>query len=761
MPAENSVSPLRPLRALILEGEPSDAELLIRLLRQAGFAVEGKHVTTKAAYMAALETPPELILAEFSLPQLDGLEALALMQQRELDIPFILISGEVGEEQAVEFIKRGADDYLLKDRLGRLGVAVSQALSHKALRDQRKHDEQERDQLLHDLSERVKELSTLHRVFNRLHNDERTDDKLFQDFADSLPPGWQYPQLAATRLTIDDREFTSDGFRETAWMQSSTFRTTYGQQGKIEVAYRQRPPCGDAPPFPVEEEALLRTVTELLQGHLERRQAQRLLQRDAQLLANVQDAMVVVDVNGIVTFWNAGASSLFGWSAEEMLGQPLRKRVPQAGQAWLDEHMRQAVSGKEWSGEHLDWRKDGTRVWLDSRVTSIVADSGQVLGLLGISRDISQRKESEAALKSSEQRYRDLVETTQDLIWAIDSTGQITFVNEASRSVYGWEPEEVLGKSFLEFIAPEYRERDRMVVGTTLQTGEEIHNHETHVCRKDGVTVVLNTNARVLRDAQGTIIGCSGISRDLTQIIEATKELQEQQVLLSNAQRLANIGSWDCDYQTQKLKWSEQTFHIFGLQAENFDGSFQTFADRIHPADRERVVAEVAAADAAQTLLQQEFRIVRPNGEVRLVRERSEVVFDAAGKALRRLGMVSDVTEREQYIAALRESEERFQLAVHGSAAGVWDWDVLSNKVYYSPRYCNLLGYATEDFPPLFASFFEAIHPTERRAVSLALDEHFADRQAFDVECRLQTQAGAYRWFNARGAVLRDPAGQP
>ena len=126
------------LRLLIVEDRASDAELMLRELRRAGFEPDCQRVETEAEFLAALATLPELILSDYALPHFDGLSALALLRARALDIPFILVSGTLGEEAVVEAMKRGATDFLLKDRVSGLGSAVERALEQKRLRDERR-----------------------------------------------------------------------------------------------------------------------------------------------------------------------------------------------------------------------------------------------------------------------------------------------------------------------------------------------------------------------------------------------------------------------------------------------------------------------------------------------------------------------------------------------------------------------------------------------------------------------------------------------
>lgn len=123
-----------PLNLLIVEDSPDDAELLLHELKQGGFDVRSERVETEPDFLARLKNPPELIISDFSLPQFNGLKAVELLRQRGLDIPFILVSGSTGEDRAVEAMKRGATDFLLKDRLARLSSAVTHALAEQRLR---------------------------------------------------------------------------------------------------------------------------------------------------------------------------------------------------------------------------------------------------------------------------------------------------------------------------------------------------------------------------------------------------------------------------------------------------------------------------------------------------------------------------------------------------------------------------------------------------------------------------------------------------
>jgi PAS domain S-box-containing protein len=131
-----------PLSVLILEDRPDDAELMLHALRRAGFDLEWQRVETAAEYLAHLHADLDVILADYALPQFDALRALQLLQEHGLDIPFIIVSGTIGEELAVVAMKQGATDYLLKDHMARLGQVVVQALEQRQLREAKRQAEE-------------------------------------------------------------------------------------------------------------------------------------------------------------------------------------------------------------------------------------------------------------------------------------------------------------------------------------------------------------------------------------------------------------------------------------------------------------------------------------------------------------------------------------------------------------------------------------------------------------------------------------------
>ncbi|MFB2978149.1 PAS domain S-box protein [Microseira sp. BLCC-F43] len=190
--------------------------------------------------------------------------------------------------------------------------------------------------------------------------------------------------------------------------------------------------------------------------------------------------------------------------------------------------------------------KDGSYKWIQDRGQAVWDESGKPVRMLGSQSDINYRKQAEINLAESEQKYRSLVETSQDAIWACDRTGRINFINQAAKQIYGYEPSQMLGRYFSDFLAPE-------AVAASLEwhqrllNGESIFQAESTIITKDGKEVNILTNAIAVKDAEGNIIGTTGTASDITTRKQAEIALKQAKEAADKANRaksefLANMS---------------------------------------------------------------------------------------------------------------------------------------------------------------------------------------------------------------------------
>jgi PAS domain S-box-containing protein len=151
----------------------------------------------------------------------------------------------------------------------------------------------------------------------------------------------------------------------------------------------------------------------------------------AQLLQALPDAGVLTDPSGIVRGWNDSATRLFGWTADEMVGRPLLERFPPFARAEVGEHLRQLAAGGEWDGEFEDYRKDGSRVWIEAHVHAVRDAAGTVTGILGVSRPISRDRAAEIERARHDRYAADILNSMSAHVAVLGPDGRITDVNRA------------------------------------------------------------------------------------------------------------------------------------------------------------------------------------------------------------------------------------------------------------------------------------------------------------------------------------------
>jgi PAS domain S-box-containing protein len=251
-----------------------------------------------------------------------------------------------------------------------------------------------------------------------------------------------------------------------------------------------------------------------------------------------------------------------------------------------------------------------------------------------------------------------------------------------------------------------------------------------------------------------------GTHTDITERRQTERALRESQANLARAQEIAHLGSWERDLNTGSLRWSEETFRIFGMDPQTFSPTYDAFLAAVHPEDREALRASQETAWEKGARLDIEHRILRPDGSHRWVHQRGEVERDKDGNPARVTGTTLDITERKVAELALKESEQRFELAVRGTTAGIWDWNLRTDEVYHSPRHQEMLGYRPGEFVTTAAHFLEQIHPADVERVKQAIEAHLSkERRPYQVEYRLRTKEGEYRWFNTTGQAEFNEAG--
>jgi len=318
--------------------------------------------------------------------------------------------------------------------------------------------------------------------------------------------------------------------------------------------------------------------------------------------------------------------------------------------------------------------KDRQRVWISMSARAVRDAAGAPLFFESFVSDITPRKKMEAALRESEQRFRDYAETASDWFWETGPEHQFTYFSEHA-SAYGVDERDPMGMRrwdiAADFASEPEKWREHMA---TLERREPFRDFVYKIRRVDGSVYFVSISGKPMFDAAGRFSGYRGVARDITQRKHAEESLRRSEAYLSEAQRLSRTGSWAYNRTTKEIThWAKETYRLLGFDPEAGVPSIEALLQRIHPEDRARAIAELDRPLDREADNALDYRVVLPDGAIRYIHEIGHPVFDASGNLVESVGTVIDVTERKRAEEDRRahlwffESMDRVNRAIQGT----------------------------------------------------------------------------------------------
>jgi PAS domain S-box-containing protein len=597
-----------PLRILHLEDNPRDAELIQATLETEGISCHVTRVDNQADFCASLEQGGfDIILADHTLPSFDGLSALKITLEKCPDAPFIFVSGTLGEEVAIEALKIGATDYILKERLSRIVPSV-----HRALREAKERGEGKRAEALMTGEKRLLEmiargnslsmiLDALCRLVEELSEGSLSSillldpdgKRLWHGAAPSLPKsyieaidgGFIGPAAGSCGTAAYRKEpvIVSDIAEDPLWADYRDLALPHGlracwstpvlaSDGRVlgTFAIYSREPRSPTP----QQQNIIDQITDLASIALERKRAEE--ERQAHLW--------FLESMGKVSRAIQGTNDL-----EQMMSDVLDAvlAIFNCDRAWLVYPCDPEAASWKVPMEHTRPEFPGAFV----------------LGLdLPVSPEIAKVFRAVRA-----------------------SSGPVRFGPGSEHPL----PAETAKRFSIQ----------SMIAMAIYPKGDKPYMLGLHQCSYPRVWTpreerLFQEIGRRLEDALTSLL----IFRNLG---ESERQLEE-------AQRLAHVGYWERDPDTDVITWSDETYRIFGLQPQERILNLAQLPELVHPEDKQIVVEAVAAALRGGPRYDVEYRVVRPNGDVRLVHSQGDVMWDESGRPRRMFGSVQDITERKR-----------------------------------------------------------------------------------------------------------------
>ena len=445
-----------------------------------------------------------------------------------------------------------------------------------------------------------------------------------------------------------------------------------------------------------------------------------------------------------------------GVTAEEITAGTGPNIVHPDDLAAVDKAYALNIAGQSTTIEYRNRCKDGTWIWLEGRCTPIKDADGRVTSLLLVSRDITERKRNEAALRDSEERYRLLSDYSEDLISLINAdSSRVLYRSPSFKKVTGWTNEEMEANDWHTRTHPDdWAEAERVL---EAQARGQTTRHEYRMRCKDGHWIWLESIVRPIPGPDGRVEKKIRTSRDITErkLAELALREREEQLRLFVEHAPASLAMFDT--QMRYLAVSQRWLDDFGLTGRDIAGRshyelFPEITDAWREVHRRSLAGEVMRAE--------EDRFVRANGSEQWLRWEVRPWHDAGGQVAGIVIFSEDITERKLADEALRHSEARFRAAFDSSAVAMSLTSPEGRLLKVNAAFSEMTGYAEAEL--LRLAFYDFTHPDDlplnREVIQEMLD---GKRPSVHMEKRYIHKDGHVIWGDMSSAVVRDDAGRP
>jgi len=464
------------------------------------------------------------------------------------------------------------------------------------------------------------------------------------------------------------------------------------------------------------------------------------------------ECVFITDENGFFTEVNQAASLITGYSVNELCKMNLYSILPEFEHENAKGYYQELLKNGIISCELNFQRKDKTNgYWI------INAKKISEKRYIAYTNEITERKLVENALKVSEEKYRILSENTADGV-SLFEKGQIVYVSDGFLSMLGYKREEIekinLNQIFT-FIHNE--DIDRIMKSIEDAHIDRITNFQYtyRVRNKKAEYIWVEDNISAEYDNEGNHIRSVIHSRDVTERKKDEHLINQLNKRLEVSMKAGNLAWWELYLPTGRIEYNENKAKMLGYEAKNFT-HYSHFMDIVHPEDYEiTMVAMKDHINGIKSSYECEYRIRNSSGDYLWFYDIGKIVENNNGSIILN-GIVQDITERKHTDFLVKESEERFELAVNAAKAGVWDWDYKTSELKYNTFFYEILGFANNEIKNNLQSFVELVHPADVEMVSKEFRKLFSkETNLFHTEYRMKTKLNTWKWILTYGEVVQ------
>ncbi len=379
------------------------------------------------------------------------------------------------------------------------------------------------------------------------------------------------------------------------------------------------------------------------------------LQEQIQLLNLTHDAIVAYDMSDRITFWNQGAEALYGWRAEQAIGQRIHELTQTSSSIPLDELRDAVVREGRWEGELQRVRSDGSTVIVASRFALWRDDKGKPRAVLATNNDVTVRKRMEAELQRQQDELRATIDAIPGMVWSSSLDGEVSYINRRwnELGISLTDGADGSGDVWTSIVHPDDWPAMHAAWRGAIATGKPFDN-ESRIRHSNGSYRWMHIGAEPLRCPDGQILRWYGVNTDIEERKQAEQALERSEAFLSDAQRLSRTGSIASRLPAGEMWWSDEVYRIFEY-APDYTPGIELILARTHPDDLALVRDAYEAGLAGAPYVDVEHRLQMPDGRIKHVHYVAHLAVPQSA-SIEYVGALMDVTERQLAQEALDRS---------------------------------------------------------------------------------------------------------
>ncbi|MBD1813397.1 PAS domain S-box protein [Microcoleus vaginatus DQ-U2] len=465
-----------------------------------------------------------------------------------------------------------------------------------------------------------------------------------------------------------------------------------------------------------------------------------------------------VFANGRVTKANDALIAQYGGIREQFIGRTLDSLFSRNFTGGR-EIIKQFFDEGRIHIENDNRKFDGNIIWVEGDYICIYDSPGRIVGYFGVQRDISARKKAEATLRDSEERFRATVEQAAVGITHPDETGRYLRVNQKFCEIVGYTASELLSRTWMDVTYPEDIDADLKQNKKLFAREIDSFKMEKRLLHKDGTVVWVNITVSLIQEPLSGAIYNVVVTEDISDRKKTEAALKESEERFR--QLAENIESvfWMINVQPQEIIYISPGYEkIWGRSCADLYANGRFFADSLHPEDRERVIANLTRQIESEDEI--EYRIVRPDGKTRWIRDRAFPIRNQADRVYRIVGIAEDISERKQAEKTIGESEERFRQLAENSQDCFWLISAeFTDLLYLSPAYEQIWARSREELYADPLKFMEWVHPEDKPLLQEAI-RRVLQGESTSTEYRFFRSDGTMHWLCDRAFPIYDESGK-